>query len=220
MRIQIPVHSRIVKTVVVLSATAGLVVFAALPIHRQISREHADIQGAYAKMENSQKRVLRLPELREQYEKISESQGRGPSLLPESGIVDLIESLETLAVSTGGELSVSQGNDLEAVRKSATKGKQSDQQASGRRIADDLPDGRTLGLTVSYVGRYAGIADFFRRLETVPYFLDVVSVDIRPGASEVADRSGVFTDSESVKPADAGPDRSVRAVISLVVYLE
>ena len=215
------------RSLFVMAALASLIVFAVIPLQDKIVLENDEVQQAYAKMENDQKRISTLPDLRLKYQKISDDKGKMGSVLPEDQVVEYIKNLEDIASKTDGTINVTQGKDLDTIRNAApTKGTDTTgNTATGDRVVDHLPKGKTLGLTVTFSGRYRDAVEFVHKVETAPYFADVLSLDFRPGDAPTADRSNLFVSSglsaADVSTNPAPPSSvSVQAVISLVLYLE
>ncbi|MEI6650680.1 MAG: hypothetical protein WCL23_04600 [Candidatus Moraniibacteriota bacterium] len=224
-----------VRSLLVLAALVSLVVFAVIPLQGMIASENDEVQKAYAKMENERARLASLPDLRTKYEKIADNKGKIGYVLPQDRVVDYIKDLEDIAAASGGTISVTQGKDLDTVRKTAPSnkadvtgnegGSAGANAPTGERIVDHLPQGKTLGLTVTFSGRYLDMVEFVHKVETAPYFVDILSLDVRPADATNVDRGNAFvssTSSGSAAPKETAPptSASVQTVFSLVLYLE
>ncbi|NTW14123.1 MAG: hypothetical protein HGA31_03780 [Candidatus Moranbacteria bacterium] len=227
MKISSLIRCLYVRTGVTVVATVSLIVLAAFPLQRKISLESEEIQKDYAKTENDQKRILELPVLRSKYQKISNESDKTGTILPESQVVELIKNLEETARETGGEIVVSQGMDLAARKKAApTPDAATGQKTSGdNRIVDQMAEGKTLGLSVIFSGRYSDAVNFLHKVETMPYFLDVLSIDFRPADTGAGERGSLFsanpTPVTSVGSTSTVPTTtSVKATFELIVYLQ
>lgn len=227
MKISSLVRCLYVRTGVTVVATILLIVFIAFPLQEKIASESEEIQKDYAKAENAQRRILELPDLRSKYQKISDGNDKTGVILPESQVVDLIKNLEETARETGGEIVVSQGTDLAALKKAApsvSDAAAGQKGSNGTRIVDQLPEGKTLGLSVIFSGRYADAVDFLHKVETTPYFLDVLSVDIRPADLNSGERGNLFSAAPTPVTSEGGTQiapssTSIKANFALIVYL-
>ncbi|HWQ59669.1 MAG TPA: hypothetical protein VN420_00785 [Candidatus Fimivivens sp.] len=223
----------------------ALFLFAARPLRERIASENEGIQKLHANAENEQRKISDLPKYRAQAEEIIGEETRLRLLLPADRIVDFIRGVEDVAKGVGGTVIITQGKDLAEIRKSmpATAGEPvgtadttegstqsvggtAEKGRSGTGLVSGLQDGRTLGLTLQFSGPYSDAVVFLHKVETMPYFLDVLSVNIRPvsGNSNVmSSRSDLFTSavsSPSVQRKIAVSADAVDAEFSIIVYLE
>ncbi|MEI7749669.1 MAG: hypothetical protein WCJ25_01555 [Candidatus Moraniibacteriota bacterium] len=220
-------------------ASVSLLFFAVSPLRERISSENIEVQKFNAKNENDLRKISNLPEYRSQSVAISEDIKKIKLLLPADRVVDFIREMEDISKTTGGTVSITKGNDLTESRKSfggstaaTARSSSASTSATGSGGTVDvgflnkLPDGKTLGLTLTFSGTYAESVNYLHKVETAPYFLSILSFDIRPTArdtSQVPGRSDLFSaPSGGVNPtvtAGSAQD-SVDAVFSIVVYLE
>lgn len=180
-------------TMLFLFVAMGLVVwFAILPIKRAISEKMDDIQKFYTSRENRDRQIGKLPELEEQFQTIKADEENLNILLKEDHIVDFVKTLEDLARETNTEISIAskEGNSIiekkAVVSKPQTKNTtdadtetpavSDKKKATG--ILDTLPFDRYLHLSVSLVGEYADIVNFLHKMETLPFALDVVGMEM------------------------------------------
>lgn len=210
------------RTGLVIILTALLVVFAILPLHRRIIEESDEAQKIVVGMEHAREKVSRLGEYQGQYEKIQTHASEINLLLPESEFASFIAELENAAQESGGDIVVMQGVDMTALRKQE-KGGDSEQP----RLINEISAGNALSLSIRFSGSYQETIAFLHRLETLPYFLDVLAMDLTARDEESADpivSSDVFlvrgTDQASRNVLDVPQDRFVDAVFDVVLYLE
>lgn len=221
-------------------ASVALLFVATKPLREKITVENDEIQKFYAKTENDQRKISRLLEFRDQSVMIANDEAKLKLLLPENRIVDFIRNVEEIAKSTGGTVTIAKGSDLVEARKvivvsSAQSGGTDDEgkvkkTEKGKKVdglLNKLPDGKTIGLTLTFTGRYADSVNFLHKVDSSPYFLDVFSMKIRPIGSDGGSgsvRSDMFAVPESGStPASAESvesDPKVEAECSIVVYLE
>ncbi len=206
----------------VLVAVALLVLFGIIPLRKRIAEESDETQKVIARMEHSRERIINLGGYRSQGERIREY-GSGLDLsLPESDFASFISELEQSARESGGEISVGQGPDLESIRKG---GKESGADASEARLTDELSGSEVISLIVRFSGTYPETIDFLHRMETLPYFLDVLSLNLSAEYDRESSRgssvSGVFfAGTEAAEPEESelsdGP--VVNAEFDLIIY--
>ncbi|NTV55128.1 MAG: hypothetical protein HGA16_01350 [Candidatus Moranbacteria bacterium] len=212
-------------------ATIALFFIATKPLKEKIVAENDEIQKFYAKTENDQQKISQLPEFRNQSVMIGNDESKLRLMLPEGRVVDFIREVEGIAKSTGGTVTIAKGDSLEEIRKAmvpapASTGDGKPQGKTDLDLLKGLPDGKTIGLTLTFSGAYADAVDFLHKVDTSPYFLDVLSLEIRPidveqdsgiVRTDVFSVSGTGT-STVVKKTPSNP--KVEAVLSIVVYLE
>lgn len=215
----------------------GLYFFATSPLEEKIAVESDEIQKFHAKTDNDLRKISRLPELRDQAAMIDADAPRLSLLLSEDRVVDFIREVEDIAKSTGGRVTISKGDDLEESRKALSvpvarvlpkethTTDTSGPEESG--FLADLPDGKNIGFTLTFVGTYPESVNFLHKVGTAPYFLDVLSLSIRPIVRErEADsvRDDIFSSSVPrvgfVPKVAVSADREVEAEFAIIVYLE
>lgn len=216
-----------------------LFLFATGPLREKIVAENEEIQKIYARVENDQRKISHLSEFRDQSVSIAGDGEKLRLLLPEDRVVDFIREAEGNAKAAGGTVVISKGNNLEESRKAAsiiaasqikTADGTTDDRQKGTGLLKKFPDGRTLGLTLTFSGKYPDAVDFLHKIETAPYFLDVLSMDIRPIDSKQEQDGSVRSDVFSAPvggsgvpngTADGTPaEDTVRAEFDIIVYLE
>lgn len=202
-----------------------------LPLHERIRAEGDEIQKILAKTENSERKISRLPEFESQYAIIRESEDRIRLMLSEDRVVDFIREIEALAGKTGGEVTIAQGAAQAPAPAKAAASKEKDGADDSvptkpKTIEESLPWEKSLRLKIRFSGAYAETVNFLHKVETLPYRLDVLSVDFRP-APEDERRFSVEGDLFSASPTETAaepvPPPSellVNASFEIAVYLE
>lgn len=213
----------LISSIMVAAVSVTAFVLVAGPLHGRIVAENDEIQKSNAKVENDRRSVSRLPEYREQSAVIDADSPELRLLLPEDKVVDFIRETESVAKGVGGSVAISKGKDLgEISKQTAPSGAAKESgTASGAGLLKTLPEGKTLGLTLTFSGEYPDAVAFLHKVETSSYYLDVLSVDIRPAElSRDSARSDMFSAGipEGVSPASVSG--SVQAVFEIVIYLE
>ncbi len=179
------------------AAMAGLIVLMALivwlgvlPMRQAISGKMDDLQKFYAIRENRERQVARLPELEAQFQEIVVGEDTIRILLDEEHIVDFVKTLEGLASETGVEIVIEAKESSAIIEKKPVvkaSAAESEAAASSKKtkssgIIDMLPYDRYLHINVALKGEYADIVDFLHKMETLPFALDVVGIDVRLNA--------------------------------------
>lgn len=144
----------------------------------------------------------RLSELREQAKIIRASRDRLSVVVPKDRIVDLIERLEQLAGQTGVAVTIEStsgvSQQLQMARKAkpakTAEPKEPADEADGdaptptdpkkeavpETIVEHLPSDQYVEVTLHVTGEYAPLIAFLKKLEVLPYYVDVVDMRIAP----------------------------------------
>jgi Tfp pilus assembly protein PilO len=240
------------KKYVPYAVMAGLIALMALivwlgvlPMRQAISEKMDDIQKFYAVRENRERQVARLPELEEQFREIAAGEDTLRILIDEEHIVDFVKTLEGLASEMGTEIAI-EAKESNAIveKKPAAKAPAADGEAAAagkktkQTIADMLPYDRYLHINVSLKGEYADIVRFLHKMETLPFALDIIGVEVRlntdteerNAAAPAAGRnpfmlvpsgnsSAVGTQPEDGGQASRGEQPPLEADLDTVVYI-
>lgn len=199
-------------TMLILFVAMGLVVwFAILPIKQSISQKMDDIQKFYTSRENRDRQISKLSELEQQFGVIQADEEHLNILLKEDRIVDFVKTLEGLARETNTEISIASKEGNSIIEKKVVVGKpqtkssadadapapavSEKKKATG--ILDTLPFDRYLHLGVSVVGEYADIINFLHKMETLPFALDVVGMEMHQKENEERSSSSLSVTSGS-----------------------
>jgi Tfp pilus assembly protein PilO len=211
-----------IRTGFVVLATVLLIVFGVLPLHRKIVNENEETQKVLVGMERAREKVSALGEYRDQFEQLKMHESDVDQSLSESEVASFIAELERMAQESGGDIVVSQGSDPELSRKNAKK----DADSKTTPLIDELSGDEVLSLSVRFTGSYPEALEFLHKVETMPYFLDVLSLNIsahegREASS--ADRGGILLIGQASGVGRSGSSFSgpyAEAVFEMVVYLE
>ena len=163
-----------------------------------------DIQKFHTNRENRNRQIDKLPELKDQFEAIKADEGTLDILLSDDRIVSFIKMLENLAQETHTGISITSKESgaitdqpkTTSPKKAVASGSGPDSKKDSPSIMDGLPYGRYLRLNISLVGKYSDSVAFLHKMETLPYALDIVSIDahIKPAddaSSSAASGTGV-----------------------------
>lgn len=232
---------------------AGLVVFMALiawaamvPMRSAISGKMDDIQKFYTVRENRERQISRIQEFESQFQEIIAGEEALRILLSEDQIVDFVKTLENLASDAGVEIAIEAKESNAIIEKkpvkpatqSAADGAAAPAAESKKAklgLIDQLPYDRYLHINVSLKGEYADIVRFLHKMETLPYALDVLGIDVRLN-TDTEERGSVpesgrnpfmLVPSGNDVPAAATPDESaakkqqpIEADIDTAVYIK
>jgi hypothetical protein len=216
--------------------SASLLFFGTRVVRQWTADEMDASRKIGAESESDRQKISRIPEFRDQADMIGRDSDATDLFLPEDRVAELIREAESVASEVGGTLVVSDGNDLEAAREAVAKPKTrtrdtiaeenvatSSEEQPG--LLDTLPEGKTLGFTFTFVGRYADVMEFLRRLESAPYAMDVVSMDISPVEAgrngAFSERADVFSSPSRLSSDDTElPEGGVVAAFSVIAYMK
>jgi Tfp pilus assembly protein PilO len=183
---------------ILIVAIICIALFGVLPLRQSINKKMRDIQEFYAGRENREKQVGKLPELQGQYDAIIENEKTLDILIAEGGIVDFVKTLEQLAKEVNVAMEISSkdnGKIIEAKKPEVKtdKANNSDQSSVSEEgnikekmpsILDSVPFDRYLILNIKAEGRYEDIVAFLNKVETLPFGLDVIKIDIKKKDAE------------------------------------
>jgi hypothetical protein len=229
-----------------LVAIGGIVWYGMLPLQRSLTEKMRGIQEFYAGRENRERQVSKLPELEGQYAAILANEKTLDILMSEDEIVDFVKILEKLAGEMNVTMSIASkdGGKIIEPKKLAVRANRSDgadQESSAEKntvpqkavgILDAVPFDRYLSLSVKVEGRYDAIVAFLGKLETLPFGLDVIRMEMKKKDAESDARSrparptgnpfailGDSSDIVPITPPSAGTD-ALEAVFDMLVYVK
>lgn len=231
--------TRVVLFVLLLSLV-GIAWYGIVPIKQAIYEKMRGIQEFYARRENREKQVARLPELKAQYDTVLQNEKLLDILISEDKVVDFVKMLEGLASGTHIEISITardNGKITEAkkvpIKPDQSNNGNSDGGSTAKQkavtILDDIPFDRYLYLNVKVRGQYEDIVVFLHKMETLPVGLDVVKVDMKKGTTESPAGIALGTGINPFAPGGNAPAGSVElpavkkdifeAVFDVLVYV-
>lgn len=230
-------------------AVIGLVAwFGVSPLLLTIQEKMDDIQKLSVTREHRVKQLERLPELEAQHALLSKHDEELDIILTKDRLVEFIETLERLASDEGVAIKIeSQDNAFLESKTTALEKKEAVPKAQPVQSADkenaatdqvkrppvskekgvltDLPLKKFLRLTITVTGEYGSIARYLRRVETLPYALDMVGIGMkeRPAEGDL-----LVTESATLNPFDESSEappappaikaHMLQAVFDTVVY--
>lgn len=214
-----------------------------------IQEKMDDIQKLSVTREHREKQLERLPDLEAQHALIAEHEDRLAIILTKDRIVEFIQEIETLAQEENVAIEIESRDNafLEskvtavekkdaAAKPAATAADKAEAAAEPAKktpaaketgIVTELPLKKYLKLTITVTGKYGDAVRFLHRLETLPYALDVIGLNMKERAEEadlVAAESATFNpfageESPEVRPNPAKVN-VLEAVFETVVYMK
>ncbi len=201
--------------------------------------------------EATRKRLGELPELERQYALIRENGGVLDIFTNREDIVRFIEAIEKTAEKSGVTISI-ESKELEKKKSSTTakerkdaadakdkEGQSAPEKKKDESILGNLPFQEYLSFVIHVTGKYPEVGLFLHRLETIPFALDVVSINIhfveneeapkKPGGdllqrslpTETSSNStAVEVVSEPEPEPEPEPNNFVEGTFSVVVYVK
>lgn len=171
------------KEIIVLLAyamiIAGLFSFVIKPLFADIEekRNHKEEQLVDHKIK--QKKVGELPEYKNKIELINQNKGDLGVFIDSKYALPLIELLEKIAEQTGNkiQIDVAEEDKLE-YNKNNNKEKEEDN------IKDFVPSDNYLTMNIVLNGEFNSIMFFLKKLESMQYFSDVISIKIENAEEE------------------------------------
>lgn len=245
-------HKLLIIAFLILVAMVLTAWFGVRPLYLKVLALRNLVQEEIVRQENQQKQIKRLPELKSQYERVVGEERFFDILLTEDKVVGFIRILEGLAGETKVAVKI-QSNETKVEEVVKKKSSNKDSTAEGdeakgeeekpKTLANLIPYGEYIRLTLTVTGDYTNIVAFVSRLETLPVALDVLGIEIRQPLRDDNSREGdvravnPFAAVESVSSdASTNPDGSkadtisaeltkplspkLEAVIDLVVYVD
>lgn len=177
-----------------------------------------DIQKLLVTREQREKQLERLPDLEAQHNLVKEEGDRLDIILRKDRLVEFIEVLERLATQEKVEIKIESRDNafLESkvtpAEKTGVNSKQpkaassepvvEEGEATSKKgnpatketgIVADLPFKKYLKLTITLTGKYEDLVRYLHRLESLPYALDVISLNLRE-KPESPDRVAIVND--------------------------
>lgn len=211
-----------------------------LPLQDLIIQKANTIEADRALQANQESRIKELPQLRETYNRILQNEWILDTLVSHDQMVPFIERIEVLAHDGGVEISITNQGKLDPKKKPAVGGAgkptdasttdsvgtaPSDKKKKDETILGNLPFDNNMALRFDVRGKYVDAFQFLHQIESLPYALDVVALDIRQWQpTDKVMRGDTFVTgnvagSEGTTPLDQLVDQNfVQALFDVVVY--
>jgi hypothetical protein len=168
-------HKISISILVYLAVVVALFYFVAGKLFQSIEINNNLIQQIIIDQDNRKKRLGETGKLEEQYNMAVSYENLLGNLLTEDKAVKLIEDLEKIADDTGNKISIEvqgSGKEME-ISKKAEKG---EEKKEG--ILADIPQSEYIELDIKIAGSFENFLKFIKKIESMSYYNDVVSIDI------------------------------------------
>jgi hypothetical protein len=235
-------HKLVPVGIIIGSAFFFAAVFAwgIFPLQDLITEKANTIEADRTLQGNEENRVKELPQLRETYEHILRNEDKLDTLVSHDQVVPFIERIEALARDDGVEIVITNQGKADPKKKPVAGGagksgdvssvegpgaSPSEKKKKDETILGNLPLDTTMQLRFDVRGKYADALQFLHQIESIPYALDVVALDIRQWQpTDKATRGDTFSSGNEVgqggivlpgKPVD---QNLVQALFDVVVY--
>lgn len=231
-----------------LLAIGGIVWYGMLPLQQSLKDKMRGIQEFYAGRENRERQVSRLPELEGQYDAIVENEKTLDILITEDGVVEFVKTVEKVASEMNVKMSITSKDDGKIVEPKKPVAKtaqpkdanpesspaQNNAPQKAVNILDAVPFDRYLSLSVNVEGQYDDIVAFLGKLETLPFGLDVVKVEMKkkdaendsrsvPERSAAANPFSILGDNKDIVQMEQPPvveKDTLEAMFDILVYVK
>lgn len=237
-----PIHKLLPVGIIVGALICFAVVFqwVVFPFQELIAKKASNIEARRTLQENQESRVEELPQLQGQYDFILQNEEKLNALVSHDQVVPFIERIESLAHDNDVEISIT--NQDVGVKKKASvapkkvadtsaEGEGSENSADKKKkdesILGNLPFGEYMALRFDVRGEYAKVVQFLHQIESLPYAVDVVALDIRQLEIDTGSARNVSSamvtppaSPDGVTAASEEPMRKnmVQAFFDIVVY--
>lgn len=175
------------------------------PLQNKVIGKANTIEAEHVLQANQENRVKELPQLRTQYDFILKNEGVVDTLISHDQVVPFIENIESLAHDNAVEIVITSRESgvkkkPAAIAKKGTESNAGDDKGAAEKknekkdesIMGNLPLEKYMALRFDVRGKYADAVRFLHQVESLPYAVEVVALDIRhfePDASAAAAKS-------------------------------
>jgi hypothetical protein len=221
-------HKISISILVYLAVVVALFYFVAGKLFQSIEINNNLIQQIIIDQDNRKKRLGETGKLEEQYNMAVSYENLLGNLLTEDKAVKLIEDLEKIADDTGNKISIEvqgSGKEME-ISKKAEKG---EEKKEG--ILADIPQSEYIELDIKIAGSFENFLKFIKKIESMSYYNDVVSIDIgiidKKQDRFMDDRASITTQlepaalqKEKETPTPSNPEFLLDSTIVVLFYLQ
>ena len=236
-------YAPLITLFVLLAAMVSIAWFGIRPLKQSLDGKMRGVQEFHTGRENRERQVDRLPELLGQYEAIVADEDMLDILITEEQVVDFVKTLEALAGMMNVQMSIVSKADgkiverkkpvaVPAQEKGAAPGTVPASDSVKQKpadILDDAPFDRYLHLSVKVEGRYGDIIAFLHKMETLPFGLDVLGVEmsktdgqpvVRPSTSGAGSNPfSIFGSNQNVAQPKVSVRGDLEAAFDILVYV-
>lgn len=229
-----------------LLALIGLIAwFGIRPILSTIQVKKDDVQKLSVTREYRESQLQRLPDLESQHALIKERESDLDIILTKDRLVEFIEALEQLAADEQVAIEIESRDNAfleskmtiaakkepakpvavaDADEPAAEPAKKGPAASKETGLIGEFPLKKFLKLTLTVSGEYISLARYLHQLETLPYALDVVSLDIKSqpedGDTPLPDAGVLNPFGIPVTPSEGSENHVLDAVFEMIVYMQ
>lgn len=186
----------IISTVFALGV--ALVWFGILPLHNKIQAFMDTTQSLLVERDMTEASIVELDRVRSDKNLIHEHGNRLNVVINKSDIVVLIKDIESIAEETDNTIQIdakelppvaknkpkpddvpSDKNDAKKVEEEKAK-KEKEAKPVEKKLLESLPSDKKVLISIKVTGTYENILHFLKKIETMPYVTDVMSLAIKP----------------------------------------
>jgi hypothetical protein len=197
--------------------------FGILRLNKMISEKANLIQEKKLDQENRLKRIQELPKLEEQYQLIDKNSSSLEVLVQKEEELKLIETLEKIGDETGNEIKIeiqdTTKNDPAAQKKEAADKAKNSKDQKNDDIISPASDSY-LKMNLLLTGSYNNLVDFVKKIESMAYWSDILSVSSAFEKAEANERSGDIFSSSSTGINNGMDKKQVLKTNLMVVFYE
>lgn len=206
---------------------SAIIYFGIMPLYAEIKNRRDQIQEEIAKQEGMKKKLVEIPKIKEQYQKIKSDENKLDVLLSNEETVSLIEKLEKLAQSTENKIKIAitetnpNSRDVIIAKKNETKAK-TEVGKKTTSIVEDLPSKDYLQIKITLNGKYNNVIKFMNKLENMQNYSDILSFQIKrseestasiPTGNPFVSQESVVDDAQFIQSSN-----DVSALLDVVFY--
>jgi hypothetical protein len=161
-------------------ATIVLFYFGFLPYENKIKNQADRIQETELENQIFEKKTSKISQMEEKFSDYQNNKDKMGKFLQNGEEVGLIERIESLGEETKNKVKLSILEVDAQKNKDTTSLKNTTKEEN---ILKDVPSQNFLSLEINLEGDYQGLLDFLKKIESMDYYVDVISLDL----AEIAD---------------------------------
>lgn len=149
--------------------------FIAGPLLSKIENNNNLIKEKIASQENNREKISKLPNLKNQFDKIIANESRIKIGLTSNSVVGLLEKIEEISEETGNKVKIEIA-DSPVIKEKKETSKSKKNVKKEENIIDKLPIDRYIIVNIRLAGNYNNFVNFVRKIETLDYYSDITSI--------------------------------------------
>lgn len=191
---------------------AMLFYFAIQPLLANIGQNIEKIQKEAVDQERRMEKIKEVAGLEKQSELIQKEKENMQVLAERDQIVTLIEMIEKIADETGNEIVIQVEEEVTA--------------KAEKDLASQLPTDKYIKMKITISGRYSNFTNFVRKIESMKYWSDIISLQISAGKSDMQSKKPSTSPFQKTvlnsddKEIGFAEDVGIVAIAGMVFYLD